>query len=191
MDSESSKALVNLGDLAKPVETFVSKVSDAIGVLYAPTHVRRMAKAEADAQKIRTIGAIEVSEIEERGLRRVIVEQARYQRNIDNIAQKAIGEIRPDAEPEKLDPDWVGAFFEECRNISNPEMQNLWANILAGAVAAECKGTSEPCQIGLPSVSAEAGVKASALLTKSLRRANLVTESGHHMAIGLRPLEAA
>ncbi len=76
-------------------------------------------------------------------------------------------------------------------NKSGTEALAEWANILAGAVAAECKGTSEPCQIGLPSVSAEAGVKASALLTKSLRRANLVTESGHHMAIGLRPLEAA
>jgi len=38
-------------------------------------------------------------------------------------------------------------------------------------------------------VTAEAGVKASALLGKAFRRANLITETGQHMAVALRALE--
>ena len=64
-----------------------------------------------------------------------------------------------------------------------------WANIFAGSIAFECKGGKEPCQIGIPVVTAEAGVKASALLGKAFRRANLVTETGQHMAVALRALE--
>jgi hypothetical protein len=66
-----------------------------------------------------------------------------------------------------------------------------WANIFAGTVALECKGGNAACQIGIPAVTAEAGVKASAFLGKALRRANLVTETGQHMAVALRVWEAA
>jgi hypothetical protein len=132
VDTESQKSLMNIGDLAKPVDTFIKKVSAAIGTLYEPVHVRKMAKAEVDADKIRTLGRIELSEIEERGLRRMVAQQARAQKNVEEITQKAIGELKEDAEPEKLDGDWVSLFFEECQHVSNPEMQNLWANILAG-----------------------------------------------------------
>ncbi len=132
MDTESQKSLMNIGDLAKPVDTFIKKISDAIGVLYLPPHVRIMAKAEVDAEKIKMLGRIELNEIEERGIRRLIVQQARVQENIEDITQKAIEGLKEDAEPEKLDDDWVATFFEECQHVSNPEMQSLWANILAG-----------------------------------------------------------
>jgi hypothetical protein len=66
-----------------------------------------------------------------------------------------------------------------------------WANIFAGSVAVECKGGEDVCRIGIPEVTAEAGVKASAFLAKAFRRANLVTETGQHMAVALRALETA
>ena len=65
-----------------------------------------------------------------------------------------------------------------------------WTNIFAGSLAVECVG-GEPLRLGLPVVTAEARVKADVFFSKASRRANLVTEDGHHLAIGLRTLEAA
>jgi hypothetical protein len=73
---------------------------------------------------------------------------------------------------------------------SGPDALAEWTNIFAGSLAVECV-SSQPFRIGLPTVTAEASLRASALMTNTLRRANLVTENGHHVAIGLRPLEAA
>jgi len=71
---------------------------------------------------------------------------------------------------------------------SSGEALGELANILAGSLAIEFVG---PTRIGLPTVSIEPGVKASALLGKATRRANLVTEAGQHLAVALRPLEVA
>jgi hypothetical protein len=76
---------------------------------------------------------------------------------------------------------------DEARSSSGEALGEL-ANILAGSLVMECKG---PTQIGIPTVSSEVGVKAVALLGMASRRANLVTETGQHFAVGLRPLEAA
>jgi hypothetical protein len=31
-----------------------------------------------------------------------------------------------------MDDDWVAHFFDKCRNVSNEDMQRLWAKVLAG-----------------------------------------------------------
>jgi len=74
---------------------------------------------------------------------------------------------------------------------SSPEALGEWANIVAGSVAAECKGIKGPCRIGIPVVTAEPSVRAAACMCRAVRRANLVTENGQHLAIALRPAEAS
>ena len=49
MSQQTSNSLINLGDLAKPIDTLIHKISDATGVLYEPTRIRRKAEAESDA----------------------------------------------------------------------------------------------------------------------------------------------
>ena len=49
MSQQTSNSLINLGDLGKPIDTLIHKISDATGVLYEPTRIRRKAKAESDA----------------------------------------------------------------------------------------------------------------------------------------------
>lgn len=57
-------SLVNLGDLSKPATVLIEKISDAIGALYKPRQIKRIAQAEAEAEKIKALAGIEVTEIQ-------------------------------------------------------------------------------------------------------------------------------
>ncbi|MGA3372977.1 MAG: DUF2806 domain-containing protein [Terracidiphilus sp.] len=130
----TGSSLINIGELSKPVTVLIEKISAAIGTLYQPHHVRRMATAEAEAAKIQALARIEVSSIEQRALIRMIQEEGKKQENMESITAKAIEDIEPDANPEELDSDWLVSFFDKCRLVSNQEMQSLWSRILAGQV---------------------------------------------------------
>ena len=56
-------SLIDLGDLTKPADTLVKKVSNAVGGLFAPRQVRRMAKAKADAAVIEAQSVIDVTDL--------------------------------------------------------------------------------------------------------------------------------
>ena len=59
---------------------------------------------------------------------------AKEQHNLDSIARKA-GEEMPPEDVEKIadiEYDWKASFMNEAKNISDKEMQMLWANILRG-----------------------------------------------------------
>ncbi len=128
----SGNSLINLGDLSKPANTLVERVSDAIGGIAGPWQTRRMAKAEADAELIKAESRIKISEIEERALGRMIKEEGQKQENIENITSKAIPKLSDSANPENIEKDWLTHFFDKSRLTSNEEMQTLWGNILAG-----------------------------------------------------------
>lgn len=132
MTDENNYSLINLGKLSKPMNTFVEKVSNAVGGIFAPYQVKRMAKAEAAAAIIRTQSDIDVSELKRRALNRFVQEQATRQENIESITRKAIPEIKDNANPEGMDNDWITNFFDKSRIVSDDEMQNLWAKVLAG-----------------------------------------------------------
>lgn len=126
------KSLINLGDLSKPATVLIEKISDAIGTLYKPRQIKRIAQAEAEAEKINALAKIEVSEIQQRALARLVQEEGKRQENIESITANAIGQLKDDAKPEKLHEDWISHFFEKCRNVSDREMQGLWSSLLAG-----------------------------------------------------------
>jgi hypothetical protein len=127
-----NNSLVNLGDISEPATVLIKKVSNAIGLIYEPHHVRRMAKAEADAQKIRALAQMEINELEQRAIERLVRQEARKQENIEAITAQATSQIPEDAHPENLDEDWVANFFNKCDTVSDAEMQSLWARLLSG-----------------------------------------------------------
>ena len=127
-----SGALINLGDLSKPATVLIEKVSSAVGIIYEPTRIKRKAQAEAEAEKIKTLSRIELSEIEQRALERFTHQEARKQENIEQITAQAIKELPPDAKVQDLDEDWVAHFFKQCDVVSDKEMQSLWSRLLAG-----------------------------------------------------------
>lgn len=128
----SGNSLINLGDLSKPATVLIEKVSDAIGGLAKPWQVKRVASAEAEAEKIKALAQIEISDIQQRALVRMVREEGIRQNNIEAITAGAIPHLKEDAKPENIDPDWLSHFFEKSRIVSGEEMQGLWSKILAG-----------------------------------------------------------
>jgi hypothetical protein len=119
VDSEAAKALIE-------------KIAEGIGGHFKPFQIKRVAKAEAEAEIIRAKAQIEIDELQRRAAARFIAEEAKKQDNIENITRKAIPLLRESATPKKMENDWITNFFDKCRIISDDEMQVLWAKVLAG-----------------------------------------------------------
>jgi len=128
----SGGSLINLGDISKPATVLIERISDAVGGIAKPWQIKRVAKAEADADLIRAQTRIEISEAEERALVRMVREEGKKQENIESISSKAIPFLSEDAKPEEMESDWITQFFDRCRLVSDPQMQELWSQILAG-----------------------------------------------------------
>jgi len=125
-------SLINLGDLSKPATVLVEKVCNAVGVVFEPTRIKRQARAEAEAEKIKALAHIELHEIERRALERFVQQEARKQENIESITAQAAKALPASAKVESLDEDWVAHFFKQCDEVSDREMQSLWARLLQG-----------------------------------------------------------
>ena len=125
-------SLINFGDVSKPATVLIEKISAAIGRVYEPTHIRRIAKAESDALITKANTESQITDIRSRAIERMIHEETIRQENIEAITSQAIHQLSPDATPQHIDNDWIAYFFENCRHISNTEIQTLWSNILAG-----------------------------------------------------------
>ena len=94
-------SLINLGNLSKPATVLIEKVSAAVGAIYAPYHVKRMARAEVEAEKIKAIGKIDLTEIEQRAVERFVHQETRKQSNIEQITAQAAASLTQDAKVEK------------------------------------------------------------------------------------------
>lgn len=119
------------GRISEVAGKFIDKVSDAVGVIAKPYQIKRVAEAEAQAAVIQANARVQISEIERRGLERLIREEGQKQENIENITYRAIPHLKSDARPEDVDKDWISHFFDRCRLVSDEQMQELWASILA------------------------------------------------------------
>ncbi len=124
--------LINLGDLSKPATVLIERISDAVGGIAKPWQIKRVAQAEADAALIEANARVQVSEIEQRALLRMVREEGKKQENIESITAQALPHLKDDAKPEGVEADWLTNFFDRCRLISDQQMQTLWSSILAG-----------------------------------------------------------
>ena len=127
-----TNSLINLGNLSKPADTLIKKVSDAVGGLFAPYQVKRMAKAEAEAAMIKEQSEIEITDLHRRAVHRWIEEEAQRQKNMEDITAKALPQLDEKATPDSVEDDWLVNFFDKSRIVSDNEMQDLWSRVLAG-----------------------------------------------------------
>jgi hypothetical protein len=127
-----SVSLIDIGKLAEPAKVLIEKISDAVGWVAKPYQIKRVANAEVEAEKIKAIAQIELTEIQNRGLVRMIQIEGKKQENIEQITFKAFNDLKADAKPNEIENDWMANFFDKCETVSNEEMQGLWAKILAG-----------------------------------------------------------
>ena len=132
MANETNNSLVNFGDLSKPADTLIKKVSSAVGGIFAPHQIKRLAKAEAEAAIIKAEADIQITELHRRAMHRFVEEEARKQQNIEDITRQAIPHLSESTNAEQMDNDWVANFFDKSRIVSDTEMQGLWSRVLAG-----------------------------------------------------------
>ena len=127
-----TNSLISLGNLSKPADTLIKKVSDAVGGLFAPYQVKRMAKAEAEAAMIKAQSETEITDLHRRAVHRWIEEEAQRQKNMEDITAKALPQLDEKATPDSVEDDWLVNFFDKSRIVSDNEMQELWSRVLAG-----------------------------------------------------------
>lgn len=123
----------------KPIEKLIDVISTGIGVLYTPRRIRKEAKAEAErslilaeakAKKLLIMNDAE-NELARRAGQRIVHQELNRQKNIEEIADKVLnylGESVSEISPEK---DWSDRFFNRAQDVSNEELQDVWAKILA------------------------------------------------------------
>jgi len=112
--------------LSKPANTLIEKISNAIGIIYEPTRIRRLARAEQYKRIRETETNIQI-----RAMDRKEVEEIRKQQNMESILFQATNGVSENADASKMNDDWIVNFFEQARNISDKQMQELWARLLA------------------------------------------------------------
>ena len=132
MSPDTSYSLINLGDLSKPADTLIKKISNAAGVLFEPRQIKRVAKAKAEVARIEAQSKIEITDLHRRAARRWIEEEAQRQKNMEDITARALPQLDENAKPDSMENDWIVNFFDKSRIVSDNEMQELWSRVLAG-----------------------------------------------------------
>ena len=124
--------IAKLGDLTKPATVLIEKISDAVGGVFKPYQIVRVAKAEAEAGRIQAESQIVVTDLHRRAMHRFLEEEAKKQSNIEAIAQNALPLLEDKSTPQNVADDWITNFFDKSRIVSDEEMQSLWSKVLAG-----------------------------------------------------------
>lgn len=124
--------IAKLGDLSKPATVLIEKISDAVGGIFKPYQIVRVAKAEAEANRIQAESQIQITDLHRRAMHRFLEEEAKKQSNIEAITQNALPLLEEKSAPETVADDWITNFFDKSRIVSDAEMQSLWSRVLAG-----------------------------------------------------------
>lgn len=141
--------------LVSPCEKLITMVGSAIGKVYEPRHIRKMADARVyELSKIgkamRELADINITyengevaldtedfkRLMQRTQNRIAYQEITKQLNIESIVDKAYELLKNEngVTNEPVDQDWTNRFFNIIGDISNSEMQDLWARILSGEI---------------------------------------------------------
>ena len=125
-------SLIDLSKISKPADTLIKKISNATGAVFEPQQIRRVAKAKADAALMEAESEIQITELHRRAARRWIEEEARHQKNMEDIVAGAIPELEDNSNPDSMGDDWIANFFHKCRIVSDGDMKELFSRVLSG-----------------------------------------------------------
>ncbi|MBA6421117.1 DUF2806 domain-containing protein [Pseudomonas sp. 5Ae-yellow] len=129
------KSLMDLEGMSQPLTKLVEVVADGVGGLYAPFGTVRAAKADAKAMIIRTQAENEAASLRDRAKGRLEYRESIRQENIESISVKAAGELPTEVSDKPVDKDWILQYLNRAQDVSDSDMQLIWARILAGEVA--------------------------------------------------------
>lgn len=87
------------------------------------------------AQSLTAPAHARVSPLNERAETRFWAEEIRRQENFEAVLRLAVDRMPAEQNDEPVDPDWTARLVRHVKEVSNPEMQALWAEVLAREVA--------------------------------------------------------
>lgn len=141
--------------LSGPLTKLIETISNGVGKLYEPTHIKRLAKAkasevhllsesilEADLLPIKydegaiLIDGTDFTEMAKRAESRLAFQELKKQNNIDCVvgyAAQSLSSVEQVSD-DPVDVDWITRFFDSVADVSSQEMQVIWGRILAGEV---------------------------------------------------------
>lgn len=138
MDPTIGKAIVGAAKaLAEPARFAIEKLSGGIGRLYEPTHVRRMASANADKAFIEAVGNQDVKALLEAAEHRENYRKIRQEMNLKLIADRASQLFADGVPPSAEAPadEWVDEFADQSKDASSDELRELWARLYVAETA--------------------------------------------------------
>lgn len=139
--------------MVKPAEKLIDNISNAIGKVYEPFHIKRVADAKsyeirkisealADSSFVPTQyenGSISMNttdwdDLVKRTHNRLGYQEICKQLNIEKVVYNAYSllEDADEVSNNPIDPDWLNRLFNCVEDISNDHMSMLWAKVLAG-----------------------------------------------------------
>src|SRR5680860_1515937 len=135
--------ITDLSKLGEPIKKLIEVIGDAASVLYEPTKIKRESQANAEAIKIISKAKVDALILADQSIRdyylkietRELHKQFQRQNNRDNIVVLTANDLLlKTVEQNPVDPDWINEFFNIAENVSNTEMQLIWAKILSNEV---------------------------------------------------------
>ncbi len=90
---------------------------------------------EAAAEKAAATSELGSSNFVKRIHQRAIQKEIDRQDNIDNILDKSINYLQDNVSEKPVSKDWKSKFFNEAQDVSNVDIQEIWAKIFADEVA--------------------------------------------------------
>jgi hypothetical protein len=137
----AGSALLLPDGFGRAAEKLADTVRHVIDLAAGPDRIRAKIIAEAEGQAAAMValaqGRAKLAGIESRVAARVRKLEVRRQENTESIVRKAVDALPlPEQVSEQpVDADWISRFFQDCQDISDDQMQQVWARILAGEVA--------------------------------------------------------
>lgn len=141
-----------VGSIMNVGTVLLKSISSAIGHVYEPRHRIRMADAkayevkvlaDADAYRIKVLEDAKSIAIAQQkndtaivlddAAKRVIHQEIKRQLNLDDILSSALDIVgnQPIVTENTINADWLTRFINISQDVSEEEMKNLWAQVLA------------------------------------------------------------
>lgn len=92
----------------------------------------RVARAEGEASFIKAEFDGAAKQLALRTQDRQLAQGMLEQNNMDSTLRKTLPNLKKSAIPENIDQDWLAKLFDKTRLVSNEQIQDLWAQVLAG-----------------------------------------------------------
>src|SRR5215831_18288987 len=125
----------------RAAEKLADTIHHVVDLAMGPDRIRAKIIAEAEGQAAAMVifaeGRAKVQGVEARAVARLRKREVRRQENIESITKKAFDALPPPVQvsEQPVNQDWTSRFFQECQDISDEQMQQIWARILTGEVA--------------------------------------------------------